>query len=68
MNAQVADVMNIAKVSEQDARLTISFIDCWLELDWSEASNRKVTSVVREARNMMANAQYAEMLEIAKNS
>lgn len=47
------DIAQIAKVSIEEATQIHDFIDNWLELDWSEASERKIKSTIKEAQSMM---------------
>lgn len=61
-------VQKYGKVYKSDAWLVTNFINCWLDLDWSEATPRQIAKVVREAETMMANPEYAEMVEIARKA
>ena len=63
----VQEVMDKCKVSKRQALEIISFIDCWLDIDWSEATNRKVNSTIKTAVEMMADERYAEMTSIARS-
>ena len=63
----VEEVMTKCKVSKRQALEIISFIDCWLEIDWSEASNRKVNSTIKTAVEMMADSRFSEMTSLARS-
>lgn len=58
-------VKEIAQVDDKQAQDITNFINCWLELDWSEASRKTIKSTIKTAQQMMALPQYAEMVEIA---
>lgn len=61
-------VQEITKTSNEEAALITNFINCWLDIDWSEASLRTIKSTIKTAREMIANPFYAEMVKIARES
>lgn len=61
-------VMELGKVTENEARKISNFIDCFLDIDWSEATTRKIKSTIKEAQSMMSNPLYADMVQMAENA
>lgn len=61
-------VQDITKTTDAESHLITNFINCWLDIDWSEASTRTIKSTIKTAREMIADPQFAEMVEIARKA
>jgi len=55
----IADGLNISLESADKIR---DFINKWFDLRWSSASTAKIVRTAKEARAMMSDPKYAELL------
>jgi hypothetical protein len=61
-------VKEIAQVDDQQAKNITNFINCWLDLDWSNASRKSIKSAIKTAQEMMALPQFADMVKISERA
>lgn len=62
----LAIVQDITKTTDTESQLITNFINCWLDINWSEASLRTIKSTIKTARQMIDDPKYAEMVKIAQ--